>query len=188
METNNPDSIDYTIGALLLEKSKDNQVTRILDKVAAYYISGYDRHSVGVVMGYDDALRSIYDFPTYPNANVITAPVPLSDVSRDLVSRVRTQEGISIFDKSGYVTKNGVKLPEADCDFLINHYNVDNLARVCEIIGVQNEVGSKTLALLDLSIKHPELTIARLDGYNYLLKQGKRYELNGSDNKNCRSP
>jgi hypothetical protein len=177
MENSLPESIDYEISAHFLKNAKDNLATKVLDLVASKYISGYDRHSLGIVIGNDKDLDNLYCFPEYPGANIIQQPVPIYEADRNLVSRIRTQEGISIVDKAGYIMKNGVKLPEADCEFLKGYYQVEDIGQVCQKLGINSAVGGKTLALIDLSINYPQLAIARLDGENYLLKAGKRYPL-----------
>lgn len=168
----------------LLYLTKDTFAERLIHNLAKKVVSGYDRHSLGAILADDRTIQDMYPlFDKYPDANIIQAgkEVNLYDEhAREMVRAARTQEGVSLISlRKGvpYLIENGLHVPEASLQNVIDAYPANNQEELFETMGINKKAGGKTLAFLKFSMDYPSIALVRIDGQKYMLKAGNKYDL-----------
>jgi hypothetical protein len=188
--------LEWNIANTLTNATKSTFLERIVDSLGSKgLLSGYDRHSLGAIVATPKQIQK-YGFDSYakyPGSNMFSEPISLyhsniTNVLRDL----RSKEGITLIELGDepQIVENGLILPfsntERSIDKILHKYESESTIELAKKLGLSEEMGGKTLALLELSAKYPDVLFVRVDGSKYALKGTDIYHMDSSKNKDER--
>jgi len=181
-----PTQEEWDVADKLVELTKNNLLETVLHKLNKKYLSGYDRHSLGIILASDDKIKN-YGFndkyEEYPSSNSMHNKEGISldnENIRSYLRTVRTKEGVSLMEmkpQGTYLIRNGIRLPHAEILKVIESYDAGSDKELTDMLGIKEEIGGKTLALLNMSLKYPDVAFLRIDGQKYMIKSGVKYDL-----------
>lgn len=179
-----PTDKEWEVAEKIYGLTRDRVHEKILHEFNRKFLSGYDRHSYGLIMGTPEIIEKygLLNLEEYPGANMINdSGLPLNHPKiKEQLRKIRTREGVTLLEISPdgpKILKNGLKLPQPLTNELLEKYGAESTGALTNYLEMDDELGSKTLAFLSLSLKAPEVSMVRLDEKKYVLKGGSKHNL-----------